>query len=168
MRLLFRCLLGAALLQFAMLPNATAQIRRQMPFLDWRTFTVPEYGTEIEYPAAVFVPEGAPEKGVGERFKSTDGRALFSVYSRENVAGDTPASYVRKNLRVDRNTLEYQRIAPSFFAISTEREGLIYYSRCNFSSGAGAAIHCFDLIYPQEQKRSWDAVVTRISLSLRP
>jgi hypothetical protein len=62
MSFLFRCLLGAALLQFAMLPNATAQIRRQMPFLDWRTFTVPEYGTEIEYPAAVFVPAGAPER----------------------------------------------------------------------------------------------------------
>ena len=26
----------------------------------------------------------------------------------------------------------------------------------------------FDLVYPQQEKRSWDAVVTRISLSLRP
>jgi hypothetical protein len=28
--------------------------------------------------------------------------------------------------------------------------------------------HCFDLVYPQEEKREWDPVVTRISLSLRP
>jgi hypothetical protein len=42
---------------------------------------------------------------------------------------------------------------------------MIYYSRCNFG---GAAIHCFDLAYPQAEKRAWDAIVTRISLSLRP
>jgi hypothetical protein len=33
-----------------------------------------------------------------------------------------------------------------FFAISSERDGLIYYSRCNFSSGERRAIHCFDLV----------------------
>ena len=54
------------------------------------------------------------------------------------------------------------------FAISSEREGVIHYSRCNFSGRARGVIHCFDLMYPQEEKRSWDAVVTRISLSLRP
>jgi hypothetical protein len=45
---------------------------------------------------------------------------------------------------------------------------VILYSRCNFSGGARGVIHCFDLKYPQEEKRAWDAVVTRISLSLRP
>jgi hypothetical protein len=60
------------------------------------------------------------------------------------------------------------RIARSFFAISSERDGVILYSRCNFSGGARGVIHCFDLKYPQQEKRAWDAVVTRISLSLRP
>jgi hypothetical protein len=55
------------------------------------------------------------------------------------------------------------RITRSFFAISSERDGVILYSRCNFSGAARGAIHC-----PQQEKRSWDAVVTRISLSLRP
>jgi hypothetical protein len=40
--------------------------------------------------------------------------------------------------------------------------------RCNFSGGAPGVVHCFDLKYPQEEKGSWDAVVTRLSLSLRP
>jgi len=44
----------------------------------------------------------------------------------------------------------------------------VRYSRCNFSSEAGGAIHCFDLVYPQAESRSWDAIVTRISRSLRP
>ena len=75
--------------------------------------------------------------------------------------------YLRHNLRADRSELDYVRIR-SFFAISSEREGVILYSRCNFSGRARGVIHCFDLMYLQEEKRSWDAVVTRISLSLRP
>jgi len=149
-----------------MATGAAAQIREQSP--GWTTFTIPEYGTRVDYPAGIFVPAGEPKKGTGRRFDSGDGRAMLSVYARDNEAGDTPASYVRKNLRVERGALDYRRIAPSFFAISMERDGLIYYSRCNFARAGNRAIHCFDLIYPQAEKRAWDAVVTRISLSLRP
>ena len=74
---------------------------------------------------------------------------------------------LRHNLRMDRSALQYTRAARSFFAISSERDGVILYSRCNFSKLGRGAIYCFDLVYPQEEKRSWDAVVTRISLSLR-
>jgi hypothetical protein len=167
MRVLFQCL-RVMLVQISVLVSAEAQVREPMPLLDWRTFLVPEYGTKVDYPARVFVPAGEPEKGVGQRFNSTDGRASLSVYSRDNEAGDTPASYLRNNLRVGRSALDYERITRTFFAISLERDGLIYYSRCNFSGKTRGAIHCFDLVYPQEEKRSWDAVVTRISLSLRP
>src|SRR5919204_514668 len=96
-----------------------------------------------------------------------DGRAVLSIYARPNKAGETPRTYLRKNLRV-KSGLDYVRIARSFFAISSERDDVILYSRCNFSGGARGVIHCFDLKYPREEKRSWDAVVTRISLSLRP
>jgi len=157
-----------AIAAFTMAPHAEAQVRERIPEPGWTTFVIPEYGTRVDYPAGIFVPTGEPEKGTGQRFGSADGRAILSVYARDNEAGDTPAGYVSKNLRVERGALDYQRIAPSFFAISMERDGLIYYSRCNFSRGGVRAIHCFDLIYPQAEKRAWDAVVTRISLSLRP
>jgi len=133
---------------------------------DWQTFKVPEYGTRLEYPSKIFSPVGQAEKGVGQRFQSSDGRAVLSVYARENEDNDTPASYLRKNLR--QRGLDYERVTRSFFAISMERDGTIYYSRCNFLRSARASIHCFDLVYPQDEKRAWDPVVTRISLSLRP
>jgi hypothetical protein len=85
-----------------------------------------------------------------------------------NEAGENPTTYLRHNLRMERSALDYVRKTRSFFAISSEREGVILYSRCNFSRGARGVIHCFDLKYPQREKRAWDAVVTRISLSLRP
>jgi hypothetical protein len=147
---------------------AAAQVGQGTSSLAWRTFVIPEYGTRIEYPAAIFAPAGAPGKGIGERFKSSDGRAVLSIYSRENEAGDTPLDYVRKNLRVNSAGLDYQRITRSFFAISMEGDRLIYYSRCNFSGALRRVTHCFDLVYPQEEKRAWDPVVTRISLSLQP
>jgi hypothetical protein len=133
---------------------------------DWRTLAVPDFGTQVQCPAGIFTePDGAPEKGVGERLSTYDGRATLSVYSRSNESGDTPASYLNSYLRSPRSQLDYERVTPSFFAISAVKNNTIYYSRCNFSH---SAIHCFDLVYPEREKRAWDAIVTRISLSLRP
>jgi hypothetical protein len=135
---------------------------------DWRTFEVPDFGTKVRYPADIFSPAGQPEMGLGQRFERADGRAVLSIYARPNKGGENPKTYLRNHLRAPRSELDYARIARSFFAISSERNGVILYSRCNFSGGARGVIHCFDLKYPREEKRSWDAVVTRISLSLRP
>jgi hypothetical protein len=134
--------------------------------LNWRAFEVPEYGTRVDYPAGIFVAVREPEKGIGQRFETEDGRAALSIYVRENEDNETPASYLRRNLR--QRLLDYERVTSSFFAISMLREGTIYYSRCNFSHAARSSIHCFDLVYPQAEKRDWDPIVTRISLSLRP
>ena len=133
---------------------------------DWRTFAVPNFGTRVQYPAGLFsVPDGKPEKGIGERLSTDDGRATLAVYSRANESGDTPGSYLNHYLRTPPAQLHYQRVTPSFFAISAVKDDTIYYSRCNFSR---SAIHCFDLVYPAREKRAWDSIVTRISLSLRP
>jgi hypothetical protein len=142
---------------------------RSSEISDWRSFFVPTFGTKVEYPAGIFsVSEGESEIGIGERFSTADGRAILSIYSRANEAGETPSTYLRTNLRIPRSAIEYERVTRSFFAISTVRDGTIYYSRCNFSSNSGSAIHCFDLMYPETEKKAWDDVVTRISRSLRP
>jgi hypothetical protein len=162
MRCFHLCVAGLTFLALASSAGAQREV------VDWRTFMISDFGTSIEYPASILSPVGKPERGVGQRFERADGRAVLSVYSRPNDAGDNPRTYLRHNLRMERSALDYVRIARSFFAISSEGEGVILYSRCNFSGGARGAIHCFDLIYPEQEKRAWDAVVTRISLSLRP
>ena len=136
---------------------------------DWRVLAVPDLGTRVQYPAGIFsVPDGKAENGVGERLSTHDGRATLSVYARANERGETPASYLHNYLLTPRSQLDYQRVTPSFFAISALKEDMIYYSRCNFSRSGTGAIHCLDLVYPASEKRAWDAIVTRISLSLRP
>jgi hypothetical protein len=163
MRQLFRYLAPTAIL-VSLISTAHGRVGE----VDWRTFTIREFGTRVEYPASMVAPAGRPGIGVGQRFERADGRAVLSIYSRRNESGENPTTYLQKNLRTDRSTLGYARIARSFFAISSEREGVILYSRCNFSGRVHGVIHCFDLKYPQEEKRAWDPVVTRISLSLRP
>jgi len=170
MRVRFGRATAIVLVALSLLAGADAwAAARQSPALDWQTFMIPDFGTQVEYPAGLFeVFDGESEKGIGERWMTADGRAFLTIYSRPNEAADTPASYLKSNLRVARAALEYERVTRSFFAISSTREGLVYYSRCNFSAAAGGAVHCFDLTYPQREERAWDAIVTRISRSLRP
>jgi hypothetical protein len=134
----------------------------------WTTFSIPQFGTTVDYPTTVFsISEGESEIGIGQRFRTSDGRASLSIYSTANDAGETPVTYLRNNLRRPRSALQYERVTSSFFAISEETKDTIYYSRCNFSNNDGT-IHCFDLMYPFREKRAWDPIVTRISRSLRP
>ena len=90
--------------------NAYGQRHDQAP-TEWRTFEVPEFGTRIQVPASIFAPAGKPERGSGQRFERADGRAVLSIYSRPNDAGENPATYLQHNLRVDRSALDYERIA---------------------------------------------------------
>ena len=145
--LLYRIILGCPLLLVA---PEHALAAPSDP--DWKEFQIPDLGTRVDYPAAVFsVSDGKSEVGMGERLSTADRRASLTIYSRANETGETPASYLRKNLRMSQSVIQYQRVTPSFFAISAEREGTIYYSRCNFSEFHGQNIHCFDLAYPQRK-----------------
>jgi hypothetical protein len=173
MRTLSKCAVAIVLVTSTMfaagvLTRADARAPSSDAF-DWQTFTIEGFGTQVDYPAGIFaVSEGKADKGVGERLRSADGRAVLTIYSRENDAEETPASYLKNNLRLPRAALDYERVTPTFFAISLVRQGVVFYSRCNFSSEMGGAVHCFDLIYPQREQRAWDPIVTRISRSLRP
>jgi hypothetical protein len=154
-----RALVVVGTLLLSSLHPAEAQ-RERLVVADWGMFEERSLGTRVEYPVDVFsISEGPSERGIGEHFRTADGRAQ---------ARDTPARFLRKNLVVQLAASDYRRVTASFFAISAHRNGVIYYSRCNFSSNGGGAAHCFDLRYPEREKLAWDDVVTRISRSLRP
>jgi hypothetical protein len=135
---------------------------------EWTTFVEPNFGTRLEVPTETFsVHEGPSYRGIGEQYTTEDGRAALAVYSQQNKHHDTPRTYLQRNNLVPPRMMDYVRVTGSFFAISAAKEGMIFYSRCNFSSRS-STIHCFDLKYPASEKRAWDAIVTRISRSLEP
>jgi hypothetical protein len=103
--LLYRIILGCPLLLVA---PEHALAAPSDP--DWKEFQIPDLGTRVDYPAAVFsVSDGKSEVGMGERLSTADRRASLTIYSRANETGETPASYLRKNLRMSQSVIQYQR-----------------------------------------------------------
>jgi hypothetical protein len=154
MRVIFILLFIVALIH----PAATQPL--PAPWTMYRGST----GLMVQYPTDTFATHiGSPSKGVGDRFSSTDGRYEFAAYTLENVGGDTPRAYLNRNLVVEPSSILYRRVTDHFFALSSVRNGRIYYSRCNFRRD----IHCLYIEYPKTEKLAWDAIVTRMSLSLR-
>src|SRR5258708_16126389 len=118
MRALAKCVIGTVLVTCSMLASAEARLSgRYSEAFAWQTFKISDFGTQVEYPAGIFaVADGAAEKGVGQRLRSADGRALLTIYSRENEAEDTPASYLKTNLRLPPSPFDYELVTQTFSA----------------------------------------------------
>jgi hypothetical protein len=132
---------------------------------DWTMLALPR-GTIIQYPTDVFAQDAGESPHQGRLLTTRDGRARLDVFTASNARGETPAQFLRRAFPGDRNRLAYNRVARNFFAVSESSGGFILYRRCNFTHDR--IIHCVNLRYPASEKRAWDAIVTRVSLSLRP
>jgi hypothetical protein len=127
----------------------------------WTRLTLPE-GVAVDRPADIFsAPAGRPEGGSGQSFRSADGRANLALVAIPNPRNDTPAAFLAA--RNPPSGIQYRRVTSHFFAVSSRKAGRIWYNRCNFTPQLA---HCVLLNYPASEQRQWDAVVTRISLSL--
>jgi len=125
-------------------------------------------GMRVDYPAGVFTVDlGPSDKGPGRVFRSRDGTAGFTFYVQANTERDMPDTFLSSRLSAPHTKIDYLRVTERFVAVSGVRGGQIYYSRCNFPYGASGPIHCMELVYRKGEKRAWDPVVTRVSLSLR-
>jgi hypothetical protein len=128
----------------------------------WQKYAVPEAGATVDLPTTIFSQDaGPPASGYGRRFKTADGRATLVVQSIENVGHDTPAAFLAK--KHPPANIAYKRVTPTFFVVSSFRNNMIWYDRCNFS---GRFINCVMVNYPSAEKRRWDGVITRISRAL--
>jgi hypothetical protein len=134
----------------------------------WATYSNPRFGTTADYPADLFtVLDPPPENGDGQGFKTTDGRAHLLIWGSWNAGDDTPKSYFDRDIDVKGTSVTYEHITEHFFVASGMREGKVFYDRCNFSARPDAAIHCFSISYPEQEKTEWNSIVSRLSRSLR-
>lgn len=148
----------ARLLAFAL--GASASTVSAQP-VKWTTYTIPETGTSVQYPSSIFTEEADRPDGYGLRFRTADGRADFTIQAAPNVSNDSPAVFLAK--KHPPPYIQYKRVAPRFFAVSSYKGGKVWYNRCNFS---GRLVQCVLINYPAREERDWDDIVTRISLSL--
>jgi hypothetical protein len=158
----------AASRAFAQMDAGAAAVTPGLAAPRWTVFA-DEFGTAVDVPENVFPVDAGPSfRGTGRDLQSGDGRARLMIYMEDNDGRHTPASFVRANLAAPRDRLDYNRVTHRFFAISGVNDDQIFYSRCNFPHGVAGRLHCVYLAYPKAEVRRWDAIVTRISRSLRP
>ncbi|MET4039949.1 hypothetical protein ABIC03_001634 [Bradyrhizobium sp. RT6a] len=98
-----------------------------------------------------------PTDGYGQPFRTADGRADITIQAAPNIEGDSPAALLAKK------RIQYKRVTPRFFAVSSYKGDKVWYDRCNFS---GQLIHGVLINYPAEEEHAWHNIVTRMSLSL--
>jgi hypothetical protein len=135
-----------------------------LPDPGWTVFS-DDKNTTVDYPRGVFSVEGREDVPPGPVFTTRDHRARLHIFAFRNERGESPAQHIARTFTHDRRQLDYDRVARNFFALSENKGSEILYRRCNFARGM---IHCIELVYPRSEKRAWDNIVTRISLSLRP
>ena len=130
--------------------------------VEWQRFVIPSTGTNVEIPVTIFSKDAElPDGGTGRRFYTDDRRADLTVQSVSNPENDSPATFLAR--KSPPPGIMYKRVTPNFFVVSSIRNDRIWYNRCNRSDGY---MNCVLINYPAAEKRQWDGVVTRISLSL--
>lgn len=127
----------------------------------WTRYTIPETGTSVDFPSSIFTEEAGRPDGYGQRFRTADGSADFTVQAVRNVANDSPASFLAR--KGPPRHIQYKRVTTRFFAVSSYKGDKVWYDRCNFSRGL---VHCILINYPASEEHDWDGIVTRISRSL--
>ncbi|MBV8964482.1 MAG: hypothetical protein JOY67_09360 [Hyphomicrobiales bacterium] len=132
----------------------------------WTSFHDPNLGVSAVFPQNIFnVDAGSPPAGRGRQYATSDGRALVAFFTLPNGEASKPGDYLSR-MGVPKNAkLSYSRVTRRFFAISGISGNRIFYNRCN-TIGYSGSMRCVHLEYPSAEKRSWDKIVTRISLSL--
>ena len=128
----------------------------------WRQFVIPSTDVKVDIPVSIFTEDaGTPEGGTGRRFFTSDHRADLTVQSLPNPENDSPATFLAKQRPP--TDIQYKRVTPRFFAVSSIRNGRTWYNRCN---RVNEYMNCVLINYPAAEDDRWDSVVTRISLSL--
>jgi hypothetical protein len=130
--------------------------------VEWRKYAIPATGLSVDIPVSIFTEDaGSPEGTTGRLFFTQDHRADLTIKSVPNSENDSPTVFLEK-MRPPAG-VQYRRVTSRFFAVSSIRNGRTWYNRCNRSGGF---MNCVLINYPAAEERQWDAVVTRISLSL--
>jgi hypothetical protein len=156
-------LISIGLALFGLAGTAHAQ-----PSGDWVEHRNEKYGFSLKYPSELFKLERTTEAGDGHAFVSADGKARLLVGALQNVAGSTPASYQDHIAQqsYSRFKVSYRPIGKTWFALSGEGNGEIFYEKVIFSC-SGRLISSFAIIYSIERRDLFDPLVERMEDSFR-
>ena len=132
---------------------------------DWTYYYNDRYGTSIEYPADIFVPQAPPTNNDGRQFVSRDGRSGFHVFAQYNALQMSLAElYSEDQTRTDEEVV-FQELwsGSNGFVVSGLRASEVFY-RETMLSGDGL-IEVFEVTYSYDLVDAFDPILERMSYS---
>lgn len=133
----------------------------------WAVYRDSVDGCRIDYPAGVFSQDALDVAKDFQRFSGPGEDTFFRVMGVENEDDLSPeeirATYLKENAPGD---VVYDRTKDDFLVLSGHRGASIFYTRIAVSSDR-RTLCIVEIAYPREQKRAFDAIVTRMSRSFR-
>ena len=136
---------------------------------DWATLKNDRHGFAIAYPIDVFEQKSEPTTDEGRVLLSKDGKAKLLVGAFENADSQSLEDY--RQFLLDGQyagaTIDYSAGKQRWFVLSGTREGEIFYQRVSFTCG-GKLINSWAMLYPAEQRKTYDRVLTAISHTYSP
>ena len=158
MRSTLRARLVALLAILATLPAAAEEV--------WKTYVNDRFGTVVEYPDIFADLDRPPDNSDGQTFRTGDRSARLAAYGFYNVEEETMRQLMLRQ-KQDGVSYSYSAATRGAFTLSGTRAGRVFYTRCIVSAQSSDTVNCVELEYPESEVRRWDAIVARVSRSLR-
>ena len=136
---------------------------------EWTTYSNPRFGASVDIPPGFVNDVPASENGDGLVFHSADREGELLVWGGNLADGDFKLdSAIRLNRELDDDwQLSYRKESGDEWSVySGSQSGRIMYARSLSSCRGTQAVH-FRIEYPEVQKNEYDAIVERLSKSLK-
>ena len=128
---------------------------------EWTYYFNDRYGTSIEYPVDIFVPQPAPTSNDGRRFVSRDGQASFYVFAQYNALQESLAALFDADRSRAGEQVTYQTSGSNWFVVSGYRDTDIFYRKTTIS--ADDLLQVFEIAYAQTLGDAFAPIVERMA-----
>jgi hypothetical protein len=134
----------------------------------WTHVESKRYGFAVDIPAGFAERAAESDNGDGVTFTSPDGTAELRVWGSElgDLSLRQDSSRRRKAEQADGWRISFSPIKRGWYVYSGTKDNRIVYLKA-VSSCKGALALYFRIEYPRPEKLNYDAMVTRLSHSLR-
>jgi hypothetical protein len=163
-------LLLVVVVQGVLAASASGAHAKRLRLTDWSTLENKRFGFLIAYPGNIFTPrEAVADQPEGNVLVSRDGTARLIVAAFENETNASLAEY-REQLLVENYAgaaIDYSPLKKKWFVLSGTRGDMHFYERVSFTCG-GKLINSWALLYPSNERRTYDRVVDAIARTYTP
>jgi hypothetical protein len=136
---------------------------------DWSKIENDLHGFSIAYPGSVFQPKEVETAAEGRVLVSRDGNARMLVGAFGNDERLSLTAYRDYLLQQNyaKASIDYAPVRRSWFVLSGERDGVMFYERVSFTCG-GRLITSWGMFYPVAERRFYDRVVEAVAPTFNP